>query len=77
MDEATSALDNNSQTRIQNQLDTRWRDRTLISVVHRLDTTRTYDLVAVMKAGEIIEIGTYDELIAKKGAFHELVTGKK
>jgi ABC-type multidrug transport system fused ATPase/permease subunit len=77
MDEATSALDNNSQARIQNQLDTRWRDRTLISVVHRLDTTKTYDLVAVMKAGEIIEIGTYDQLIAKKGAFHELVTGKK
>jgi ABC-type phosphate transport system ATPase subunit len=77
MDEATSALDNKSQARIQNQLDTRWRDKTIISVVHRLDTTKTYDRVAVMKAGEIIEMGTYDELIAKKGAFHELVTGKK
>jgi ABC-type multidrug transport system fused ATPase/permease subunit len=77
MDEATSALDNNSQARIQNQLDTRWRGKTLISVVHRLDTTKTYDMVAVMKAGKIIEIGTYDELIARKGAFHELVTGKK
>ena len=77
MDEATSALDNNSQARIQNQIDTRWKGRTIISVVHRLDTTRTYDRVAVMKAGEIIESGTYDELIAKKGAFHELVTGKK
>jgi ABC-type multidrug transport system fused ATPase/permease subunit len=77
MDEATSALDNKSQARIQNQIDTRWRDRTIISVVHRLDTTKTYDRVAVMKAGEIIETGTYDELMAKKGAFHELVTGKK
>jgi ABC-type multidrug transport system fused ATPase/permease subunit len=77
MDEATSALDNKSQARIQNQIDTRWRDRTIISVVHRLDTTKTYDRVAVMKAGEIIETGTYDELMARKGAFHELVTGKK
>jgi ABC-type multidrug transport system fused ATPase/permease subunit len=77
MDEATSALDNKSQTRIQNQIDTRWRDRTIISVVHRLDTTKTYDSIAVMKAGEIIETGTYDELMTRKGAFHELVTGKK
>jgi ABC-type multidrug transport system fused ATPase/permease subunit len=77
MDEATSALDNKSQARIQNQIDTRLREKTIISVVHRLDTTKTYDRVAVMKAGEIIETGTYDELIAKKGAFHELVTGKK
>ena len=77
MDEATSALDNKSQARIQNQIDTRWRGKTIISVVHRLDTTKTYDSVAVMKAGEIIEMGTYDELMARKGAFHELVTGKK
>jgi ABC-type multidrug transport system fused ATPase/permease subunit len=72
-----SALDNKSQARIQNQIDTRLREKTIISVVHRLDTTKTYDRVAVMKAGEIIETGTYDELMAKKGAFHELVTGKK
>jgi ABC-type multidrug transport system fused ATPase/permease subunit len=78
MDEATSALDNKSQTRIQNLLETRWKGRTtLISVVHRLDIIKNYDKVAVMKAGKIIEMGSYDELIARKGALYELVGGKK
>ncbi len=77
MDEATSALDNHSQTRIQNLLETRWKDKsTVISVAHRLDTIKNYDRVAVMKAGKIVEIGTYDELIARKGMLYELV-GKK
>jgi len=77
MDEATSALDNKSQTRIQNLLETRWKKRsTVIAVVHRLDTIKNYDKVAVMKAGKIIEMGTYDELIARKGALYELI-GKK
>lgn len=78
MDEATSALDNKSQTRIQNLLETRWKGKTtLISVVHRLDIIKNYDKVAVMKAGKIIELGSYDELIARKGALYELVGGKK
>ncbi|MEJ2102214.1 MAG: ABC transporter ATP-binding protein/permease [Desulfobacterales bacterium] len=77
MDEATSALDNKSQTRIQNLLETRWKKKsTVISVVHRLDTIKNYDQVAVMKAGKILEIGPYNELIARKGTLYELV-GKK
>jgi len=77
MDEATSALDNTSQARIQNLLETRWKRRsTLVAVVHRLDTIRNFDRIAVMKAGKIIEMGTYDELIARKGALYELV-GRK
>jgi len=77
MDEATSALDNKSQTRIQNLVDTRWRGRsTVISVVHRLDTIKTYDKVAVMKAGKIVEFGPYDQLMEKRGFLYELV-GKK
>jgi ABC-type multidrug transport system fused ATPase/permease subunit len=77
MDEATSALDNKSQTRIQNLLETRWKKKsTVISVVHRLDTIKNYDQVAVMKAGKILEIGPYNELIARKGMLYELV-GKK
>ncbi|MFQ6078315.1 MAG: ABC transporter ATP-binding protein/permease [Thermodesulfobacteriota bacterium] len=78
MDEATSGLDNNSQARIQNQLDTRWKGKsTVIAVVHRLDITKTYDRIAVLKAGKIIEMGTYDELINRRGVLHELVLGKK
>jgi ABC-type multidrug transport system fused ATPase/permease subunit len=78
MDEATSALDNNSQSRIQGLLDSRWKGKsTLIAVVHRLDIIKGYDKIAVMKAGRIGEIGTYEELINKKGMLHELIYGKK
>lgn len=77
MDEATSALDNRSQARIQNLLETRWkRKSTLVAVVHRLDIIRNFDQIAVMKAGKIIESGSYAELIGRKGALYELV-GKK
>ncbi len=78
MDEATSALDNNAQSRIQNLLENRWKGKsTLISVIHRLDTIKNYDSVAVMKAGKIGEMGTYDELLAKKGMLYELISGKQ
>jgi ABC-type multidrug transport system fused ATPase/permease subunit len=78
MDEATSALDNKSQARIQNLLDSRWKgNSTLISVVHRLDIIKDYDKIAVMKAGKIGEMGTYDDLIAKKGMLYELIGGKQ
>jgi ABC-type oligopeptide transport system ATPase subunit len=77
MDEATSALDNISQARIQNLLDTRWKGKcSLISVIHRLDTIKNYDKIAVMKAGKIGEIGTYDELFTRKGMLYELLGEK-
>ncbi len=73
LDEATSALDNNSQKRIQNVLSRHWKGRsTLIAVVHRLDIVKEYDKVAFLKAGKIVEMGTYEELMAKKGYFYEL-----
>ncbi len=78
MDEATSALDNKSQSRIQRLIETRWRGkRTVISVVHRLDSIKNFDKVIVMKAGKIMEIGSYNQLIEKKGGLYELVHGKK
>ncbi|MGD9238468.1 MAG: ABC transporter ATP-binding protein/permease [Desulfobacterales bacterium] len=78
MDEATSALDNQSQTRIQSLLDTHWkRKSTLIAVVHRLDIIKGYDKIGVMKSGKIEEMGSYDELMAKKGLLYELATGRK
>jgi ABC-type multidrug transport system fused ATPase/permease subunit len=74
LDEATSALDNKSQKRIQNVLSRYWKGKsTLIAVVHRLDIVKEYDKVAFLKAGKIVEMGTYDELMAKKGYFYELV----
>ena len=78
MDEATSALDNQSQARIQNVLDTNWKGTTtLVAVVHRLDIIKNYDKIGVMRSGKVEEMGSYDELMDKKGLLYELVTGKK
>ena len=48
---------------------------TILSVVHRLDTLPGYDRVAVLRSGKLVEHGTYEELIEKKGALYELVHG--
>jgi len=78
MDEATSALDNKSQSRIQRLIETRWKKkRTVIAVIHRLDTISTFDKIAVMKTGKIVEWGTYSDLIDKKGILYELIYGRK
>lgn len=78
MDEATSALDNKSQARIQRLMTTRWKGkRTVIAAVHRLDILNTFDKIAVMKAGKLVEFGTYKELIEQKGILHELIYGRK
>ncbi len=73
MDEATSSLDNTSQARIQKLLETRYRgNKTIIAVIHRLDLAPSYDRIFVLKAGSLVEQGTYDELMARQGAFYEL-----
>lgn len=78
LDEATSALDNASQARVQKLLESKWKGKaSAIAVVHRLDTIKGYDKVAVMKAGRIVEVGDYATLMAAKGVLHELVTGAK
>ncbi len=77
LDEATAALDNASQKRVQSVITNKWHGRnTVIAVIHRLDMLIHYDKVAVLKAGKIIEQGTYEELLERKGALHELVYGK-
>jgi ABC-type multidrug transport system fused ATPase/permease subunit len=78
MDEATSALDNRSQALIQKVLDTRWKGQTtLIAVVHRLDIIKGYDKIGVMKTGKLEEMGSYSELMKKRGLLYELVSGRK
>lgn len=78
MDEATSALDNKSQARIQRLMTTRWKGRrTVIAVVHRLDIIQTFDKIAVMKGGKLVEFGTYDNLTADKGLLYELIYGRQ
>ena len=77
LDEATASLDNESQDRVQKVLESRWKGRsTLVAVVHRLDIIKNYDKIAVMEAGKIEEIGTYGELMKKKGRLYRLVQKK-
>ena len=72
LDEATSALDNISEHHVQKAISSLIKDRTTFIVAHRLSTIRDADKIVVMNEGEIVEVGTYDELVAKKGHFYEL-----
>ncbi len=76
MDESTSALDNKSQARIQELIENNWRGRrTVIAVVHRLDSIEGFNKIGVMKGGKLVELGTYHDLIEQKGLLYELVHG--
>ncbi len=71
LDEATSALDSVSEMKIKKALDNLTKDRTTFVVAHRLSTIQNADRIAVIKDGCCAEIGTYDELMAKKGEFYQ------
>ncbi len=73
LDEATSALDTESEKLVQNALENMMRNRTSIVIAHRLSTIQNADLIVVMKKGEIVEQGTHQELINKKGMYKNLV----
>ena len=74
LDEATASLDNSSQAKIQRYIDSELKGRTtVIAVVHRLDMISGYDNILVMKNGQIIEAGTYSQLMEQHGALYGLV----
>lgn len=72
LDEATSALDTVSEKKIQDSISRLVKNRTTLIVAHRLSTIRNADKIAVVGEGGIVEFGTYDDLMAKQGAFYAL-----
>lgn len=74
LDEATSALDTVSERKIQESVDRLVQDRTTLIVAHRLSTIRNADRIAVIGDGGLLEYGTFDELMEKKGEFYHMRT---
>ena len=72
LDEATSSVDTRTERLIQKAFDELLEGRTSFVIAHRLSTIRNADLILVLKAGEIIERGRFDELLAQRGFFYEL-----
>ena len=70
LDEATSALDNKSEAVVQQAVDNLMKDRTVFIIAHRLSTVRNADKIAVINYGELVELGTHDELLEKPGSIY-------
>jgi ABC-type multidrug transport system fused ATPase/permease subunit len=74
LDEATSSLDTQSEAFIQQSLESLLKDRTTLVIAHRLSTIRRADLILVIEDGQIVERGRHDELLERRGRYHQLYT---
>jgi ATP-binding cassette subfamily B protein len=74
LDEATSSVDSESEQLIQHAIDVLVKDRTSIVIAHRLSTIRSADVITVLEAGQVVETGNHESLIAARGAYFKLYT---
>ena len=75
LDEATSSIDTRTEAIVARGMDKLMEGRTVFVIAHRLSTVRNSDVIMVLDHGKIIERGSHDELIAKKGTYYQLYTG--
>jgi ABC-type multidrug transport system fused ATPase/permease subunit len=73
LDEATSAVDTETEKLIQEAIDRLIKNRTTLIIAHRLSTLRKAHKILVLENGEIVEFGTQEELMSKKGRYYDLV----
>ncbi len=75
LDEATSSIDTRTEAVVQRGMDSLMQDRTVLVIAHRLSTVQNAKAIIVLELGEIIERGSHQELIEKKGKYYQLYTG--